>query len=307
MPQGFTDLDLLAILRCPRSHEPLRLDGNTLVSNESGHVYPVVLGVPELALPPERYQVDLPWYEPWDELEAMQFERPPPHSADDLPHHLDAHLAAVPGDHGDGRWILEVGCGERKCEPYFTKRGFRYVGTDADHRGVGPHVRIDAHNVPFVDQSYDMYFSLAVYEHLACPLQAALEAFRILKPGGTMFGTAAFVYGFHDRASFNHMTHAGLVWTLRMAGFTNIRIWPDWQYTTAIPEMAFTNGPQGAPWRVVSRGLLKFLDSSFVAVSQVARRLTRSKPLDLAARSVHQASSLTYVATKPGDSGGQAE
>jgi SAM-dependent methyltransferase len=153
--------------------------------------------------------------------------------------------------------------------------------------------------LPFVDQSFDFYFSLAVYEHLACPLQAAIEAHRILKPGGTMFGTAAFVYGFHDRASFHHMTHAGLLWTLRMAGFTDIRIWPDWKYTAAIPEMAFGNGSQGAPWRLAARGMLNALDASFVAVSQLARRLTGKKPLDTAARDVHNASSLTYVATKP--------
>jgi SAM-dependent methyltransferase len=247
---------------------------------------------------PARLQIDLPWYEPWSELDAMRFDPPARHPASDLPYHLDAHLASVPGDHGDGRWILEVGCGERKCEPYFTKRGFRYVGTDADHRGVGPHLKVDAHNLPFVDRSFDFYFSLAVYEHLASPLQAALEAHRILKPGGTIFGTAAFVYGFHDRASFHHMTHAGLLWTLRIAGFTDIRIWPDWKYTAAIPEMAFGNSPQGAPWRLAARGLLNVLDSSFVAASQLARRLTGKKPLDTSAREVHNASSLTYVATK---------
>lgn len=292
------DPALLAILRCPRSHEPLHVAGDHLAAASTGHRYPIERGVPNLMHAPERFRVDLRWYEPWNDLDAMRFERPPPHPATDLPYHLDAHLAAIPGDDGNGRWILEVGCGERKCEPYFAKRGFRYVGTDADHRGPGPHLRTDAHNLPFIDGSFDLYFSLAVYEHLASPLQAALEAHRILKPGGTMFGTAAFVYGFHDRASFHHMTHAGLLWTLRMAGFENIRIWPDWNYTAAIPEMAFTNGPQGAPWRVIARGLLKALDSSFVAASQLARRISGVKPLDTAARDVFTASSLTYVATR---------
>jgi SAM-dependent methyltransferase len=291
---------LLAILRCPRSCEPLRVDGDRLTSTGTGHAYPLERGVPNLMHPPQRFRTDIAWYEPWDDLDAMRFDPPPRHQATDLPYHLDAHLASVPGDAGNGRWILEVGCGERKCEPYFTKRGFRYVGTDADHRGIGPHLKVDAHNLPFNDASFDFYFSLAVYEHLASPLQAALEANRILKPGGTMFGTAAFVYGFHDRASFHHMTHAGLLWTLRMAGFKDIRIWPDWKYTAAIPEMAFGTGSQGAPWRLAARGLLKVLDSSFVAVSQLARRLTGKQPLDTAARDVYNASSLTYVATKPG-------
>lgn len=277
----------------------MRMEGDQLVSQTSDHTYALEHGVPNLMHPPARLQFDLPWFEPWHELDSMQFHRPARHAASDLPYHLDAHLASVPGDRGDGRWILEVGCGERKCEPYFLKRGFRYVGTDADCRGAGPHLMIDAHNIPFVDQSFDFYFSLAVYEHLACPLQAAMEAFRVLRPGGTMFGTAAFVYGFHDRASFHHMTHAGLLWTLRMAGFTDVRIWPDWKYTSAIPEMAFSNGAQGAPWRMAARGMLRALDSSFVAASQLARRVTGNKPLDTAARDVYTASSLTFVATRP--------
>jgi SAM-dependent methyltransferase len=299
MTPSTIDPALLAVLRCPKSGEPLKLAGENLTSSISGLTYPFERGVPNLMQAPDRFKIDLPWYEPWSELDALRFEKPTRHPASDLPYHLDAHLASVPGDAGDGRWILEVGCGERKCEPYFSKRGFKYVGTDADHRGVGPHLKTDAHNLPFVDQVFDLYFSLAVYEHLASPLQAALEAHRILKPGGTMFGTAAFVYGFHDRASFHHMTHAGLLWTLRMAGFTDIRIWPDWRYTSAIPEMAFGTGSQGAMWRLAARGLLNVLDSSFVAVSQLARRVTGKKPLDTAAREVYNASSITYVATKP--------
>ena len=290
--------DLIEILRCPRSHEPLALVGDELVSTPSRHAYRVVRGVPDLRQAPARLRVDLPWVDPWDELEGLDLSTPPPRNAPDLPYHLDAQLASVPGDDGRGRRILEVGCGERKCEPYFTKRGFRYVGTDADHRGAGPHLMVDAHNLPLVDGSFDFYFSLAVYEHLASPLQAALEAHRVLKDGGTIFGTAAFVYGFHDRASFHHMTHAGLLWTLRMAGFSNIRIWPDWRYTASIPEMAFGIETYGAPWRVTTRGILKLMDVSFVAASRASRRMAGKKPLDTVAREAHTAGSLTYVATK---------
>lgn len=293
------DAELLSILRCPRTHAPLRLEDGSLVSSAGGHVYRLDRGVPDLMASPDRLRVDLPWYEPWTDLDAMTFERPPPHAASDLPYHLDAHLASVAGDEGQGRRILEIGCGERRCEAYFLKRGFKYVGTDADHRGVGPHLKADAHNLPFRDGSFDLYFSLAVYEHLAHPLQAALEASRVLRPGGTIFGTAAFVYGFHDRASFHHMTHAGLLWTLRMAGFRNIRIWPDWKYTDAIPEMAFSTGRRGAPWRLIARNMLRALDSSYVAVSRIARSVSGAKPMDVLARDVHNASSLTYVAVKP--------
>jgi SAM-dependent methyltransferase len=292
--------DLMPRLRCPRSFDRLRLcDDGRLVSERTAHEYPIVQSVPDLMHPPPRLHLDLPWYEPWHELDDLSFERPDPVEDEDLPYHLDKYLAAVPGKQGDGRWILEVGCGERQCERYFNARGFRYVGSDADHRGAGPHVKADAHNLPFQDSSFDLYTSMAVYEHLASPLLAAVEAFRVLKPGGMIFGTAAFVYGFHDRASFNHMTHAGLLWTLRMAGFRDVRIWPDWHYTTAIPEMGFGPGLQGMPWRVVTRTFLKAMDFSFTRASNAARRIAGKKPLDLKARDVRNASSLTYVARKP--------
>ncbi len=286
-------------LRCPRSHSKLKRVDSELRSTQGEQAYPIVDGVPDLRSAPERLTLDLPWYEPWEDLAALDLSKPAPHAANDLPYHLDAQLASVPGDEGNGRWILEVGCGERHCEAYYSKRAFNYVGTDVDHRGRGPHIFSDAHNLPFESESFDFYTSLAVYEHLVSPLQAAIEAYRILRPGGVFFGSAAFVYGFHDLASFHHMTHGGLLWTFRMAGFEVERIWPDWDYTDSIPEMAFGEGP-GTPWRVASRLALKMLDWSFVGASNLMRPLMRKKAIDLDARNAERAGSLSFIARKPG-------
>jgi SAM-dependent methyltransferase len=290
--------ELIPLLRCPRTREPLVRDGDALRSASGATTHPIVDGVPDLRAAPERLVIDLPWREPWDALDRLPLDPPAPLDAADLPHHLDAHLAAVPGERGDGRRILEVGCGERLCERWFASRGFDYVGTDWDHRGQGPHFRCDAHNLPLADASFDLTFSLAVYEHLVAPLVAAREAHRVLRPGGTFFGTAAFVYCFHDRASFHHMTHAGLLWTLENAGFTVERIWPDWLYPSSIAEMGF-RGAQGLPWRVATRGFLRAMEASFVGVSNLARRAARKPRIDVARRRVETAGSLSFVARKP--------
>jgi SAM-dependent methyltransferase len=290
--------DLLPRLRCPRSHQPLRRAERDLRSADGVHAYALRGDIADLRIPPARLRLDLPWLELWEEMDALSFELPPKLDADDLPYHLDARLASVPGTHGQGRWIIEIGCGARHCEGYFSRRGFRYVGTDVDMRGAGPHVLADAHNLPFIDASFDLYASMAVYEHLASPLQAALEAHRVLRPGGVFFGTAAFVYGFHDRASFNHMTHAALLWTFRMAGFRDVRIWPDWYYWQSIPEMGFP-GREGLPWRAAARAGLSALEWSYTRVSSAARKLAGKRPLDLAARNVHKAGSLSFAARKP--------
>lgn len=274
--------------------------GEALVCADSagtGTRYELRDGVPDLRLAPDRLALDLPWYEPWDDLDALPLVKPPAHPANDLPYHLDAQLASVPGDEGNGRWILEVGCGERMCEPYFTKRGFRYVGTDVDHRGIGPHFLSDAHNLPIESETFDFYTSMAVYEHLVSPLQAALEAYRVLKPGGVFFGSAAFVYGFHDRASFHHMTHGGLLWTLRMAGFRVERIWADWLYTDSVPRMAFGPGP-GKPFQLVGKSVLTVLDWIFTRASNGSRRLLGKPQLDLDRRDVERAGSLSFIAIR---------
>jgi SAM-dependent methyltransferase len=290
---------LLSRLRCPRTRQPLVRKGEVLENADGTTRYPVRGHMADLRVPPQRMQVDLEWLELWDEMDKLHFDPPPKLESSDLPYHLDARLASVPGDRGEGRWIVEIGCGERQCEPYFAKRGFHYVGTDVDVRGRGPHVLADAHNLPFVDQSFEFYTSMAVYEHLASPLAAALEASRVLKPGGTFFGTSAFVYGFHDRASFNHMTHAALHWTFRMAGFRDLRIWPDWYYWQSIPEMAFP-GPEGWPWRASAKGVLSTLEWSYTRTSNLIRKLVGKRPLDLPARNVHKAGSLSFVARKGG-------
>ena len=289
---------LMDRLQCPRTHSHLVKDGAVLRSATGNERYAILDGIPDLRRPPERLTLDLDWFEPWEEFEALDLSAPPRHSATDLPHHLDSHLASIPGDEGGGRWILEVGCGERLCEAYFSRRNFHYVGIDVDDRGRGPHLLADAHNLPFAPESFDLYTSMAVYEHLVSPLRGALEAFRILRPGGLFFGTAAFVYGFHDRASFHHMTHGGLLWTFRMAGFEVERIWSDWDYTDSIPEMAFGAG-LGEPWRLMSSALLKGLDWSFVHLSNLIRPLVRRPSIDLDRRRVERAGSLSFVARKP--------
>lgn len=296
-PQPLDLEEILPRLRCPRSRQPLVRKRDGLESVDGYHRYPIENGVVDLRVPPERLHINLAWREIWDELDALRFELPPRLEAPDLPYHLDACLASVPGEKGEGRWILEIGCGERQCEPYFTRRGFRYVGTDVDVRGRGPHLLADAHNLPFADGSFDLYTSMAVYEHLASPLLAALEARRVLAPRGTFFGTAAFVYGFHDRASFNHMTHAGLLWTFGMAGFADLRIWPDWHYTQSIPEMAFP-GREGWPWRAAAKAVLSTLEWSYTRASRLARALVGKRSLDLLGRDVQKAGSLSFSARR---------
>ena len=287
----------LAIARCPVSGQRLLVEGDALVTADGRRRYGRFEGIPDLRRSPARFKIDLPWYEPWSDLESQTFVFPEPLEAPDLPFHLDAHQAAIAGPEGRGRWILEIGCATRHAERYFTSRGFRYVGTDYDKRGRGPHLFADAHNLPFVDESFDLVYAMAVLEHLVSPLTAAAEAARILRAGGTFFGSAAFVYGFHDKASFNHMSSGGLLCMLRTVGFDDVQIWPGWPYQESIPAWAF-RGLSGAPWRLVTRSLLSLGEWSYTAVSNVARRLAGKPQINILERRAHCCGGLNFAARK---------
>tara|TARA_R110002074_G_scaffold272946_2_gene444537 strand:- start:420 stop:1334 length:915 start_codon:yes stop_codon:yes gene_type:complete len=291
---------VLPMLRCPQTGSPLTLADQELHARDSSISYPCNDGIPDLRRAPDELNIRGPWYEPWDDLETVLLAEPEVTvETSNLPHHLDKYLASVAGNEGDGKSILEVGCGDRQCESWFSKRQFNYIGTDMEVRGPGPHVLADAHNLPFADESFDFYTSMAVYEHLVSPLTAAQEAFRVLKPGGVFFGSSAFVYCFHDHASFHHMSHAGLFYILRVVGFEVDRLWPDWDYQDAIPEMGF-RGRIAAPWRMLIRGTLKFSEWSFVKTSNFARRIVGKPPINEFERRLHTAGSISFVARRPG-------
>ena len=95
------------------------------------------------------------------------------------------------------------------------------------------------------------------------------------------------------------MTHAGLLLMLLRTGFREVRIWPDWAYTDSIAEMGFRGLP-GLPWRVATRSGLKLVEWTFTRASNLARRVVRKPRLDLAARRVETAGSLSFAARKPG-------
>ncbi len=292
------DDDTLSILRCPVTRERLLWADDRLTNERGDATYDHVSDIPDLRRPPWRLQLDLPWVEPWDEIDALSFDPPEPVNAKDLPFHLDAYQAAVVGEGRPGSRVLEIGCGPRHAQPFFERRGFRYVGIDVDVRGPGPHVLCDAHNLPFADASFGLYYAMSVYEHLVCPLVAAREAFRVLEPGGIAFGSAAFIFGFHDRASFFHMSHGGLLALLRTAGFTNIRIWPGWAYTKSIPQWAY-GSKIGAPWRMLTEATLRWGEASYTTVLDLAKRLFGRNGVDVQARRAHIAGGLNFAATKP--------
>ena len=90
--------------------------------------------------------------------------------------------------------------------------------------------------------------------------------------GATVFDFAPL---WSDEIYYWHQTE-----TFRTAGFSEIKIWPGWEYSTSIPGWGFP-GKIGTPWRVFNRFSLKFSDSTYTRLFNIARKFTGKEPKDL--------------------------
>ena len=72
----------------------------------------------------------------------------------------------------------------------------------------------DAHDLPFLDASFDACVACAVLEHVADPYRCVQEIVRILRPGGYVFAETPFMQpvhmGAHDFTRFTFLGHRRL-------------------------------------------------------------------------------------------------
>lgn len=69
---------------------------------------------------------------------------------------------------------------------------------------------VDAHCIPFEDNSFDAVIMQAVLEHVADPHTCVREAHRVLKPEGLIYAETAFMQQVHGgRYDFTRFTYSG--------------------------------------------------------------------------------------------------
>jgi SAM-dependent methyltransferase len=105
----------------------------------------------------------------------------------------------IPLRHGDGRWLLDIGCNWGRWSIAAARKGWKVVGVDPSlgallaaqrlARELGVEVSFvcaDARYLPLTADSLDQVFSYSVLQHFSYE-DAALafrEAARVVKPGG---------------------------------------------------------------------------------------------------------------------------
>jgi SAM-dependent methyltransferase len=226
-----------ALLACPACGGALEDEPAELRCAGCAQRYPVRDGRPDLRLRREK-EVELSFrVGPLADV-ARRRRRPkriPLHPAG----LTDVDPAAYPGHLTDGNgltrelvsWfprardgqgtLLDLGCGNRRCEPVLRRTGFAYVGMDID--GPEPDVLGLGEALPFRDESFDLIFTLSVVPHTTEPVVVMREILRVLKPGAPFVGTAEFLEPCHLQ-SRHHVTALGLQDWLDSAGFELLQL-----------------------------------------------------------------------------------
>jgi SAM-dependent methyltransferase len=119
--------------------------------------------------------------------------------------------------------VLDVGCGERPYRDLFENT--RYIGINYGLEGASPDVAADAQALPIAAESVDVVFSTQVIEHLPHPERMLREAWRVLRPNGSLILSGPFYWPLHEEPyDFFRFTKYGFERLVAEAGFGDIRV-----------------------------------------------------------------------------------
>lgn len=126
--------------------------------------------------------------------------------------------------------VYDLGCGERPFEAFILSYANKYVGVDWSNT---PHklkadVVSDLNKPLLIDDGVaDVVFSISVLEHLCEPKVMLGEAFRILKPNGSLMLQVPWQWWIHEEPfDFYRYTPYGLNYLIGSAGFVDIKVEP---------------------------------------------------------------------------------
>jgi len=108
--------------------------------------------------------------------------------------------------------ILVVGCGNQNLElnQLFGKHSFiEIIYCDID-KNADVNLFCDAHNLPFIDTTFDCVITTAVLEHVLYPEIVASEILRVMKNGAYLYSEIPFMQQVHEGAyDFTRFTMSG--------------------------------------------------------------------------------------------------
>lgn len=139
---------------------------------------------------------------------------PEPTYQDPAPHQIvDLGISALEGLR---RLCLVIGGGENPKIWSIATAAFDEVVISDVVRQPETDLVCDGHDIPFLDNAIDMVVATAVLEHVLDPVRVVEEIGRVLRPGGVVVATTAFIEQVHMGAyDFERFTDLGHRWLFR--------------------------------------------------------------------------------------------
>ena len=158
--------------------------------------------------------------------------------------------------------IYDLGAGESPYKQFFLDYANQYIAVDwsGSYHETNADIVADLNQrLPIASEVADTVVSLSVLEHLCEPQMMLNEAFRILKPGGSIVLQVPWQWWIHEAPyDFFRYTPYGLRYMLERAGYVNIVVQSQSGYftTTVLKWNYFTGrlvrGPKPLRWLIMA-------------------------------------------------------
>lgn len=156
--------------------------------------------------------------------------------------------------------LYDLGCGESPYKEFFLQYADEYIGVDWEkgHHATKENIVADLNKqLPMDSEVADSIISISVMEHLYQPQNMLDEAFRILKPNGSIVLQVPWQWWVHEAPhDYFRYTPYGLKHMFEKAGFEEINVEPQcgfftmWILKFNYFSTHFIRGPRPFRWMV---------------------------------------------------------
>ncbi len=142
---------------------------------------------------------------------------------------------------------LDVGCGRKPYEKTFFVGAEKYTGMDYLTDRSTPDVVGSATDIPLSDATFDTVVCTEVLEHVADPLKALREMYRVLKPGGYLILSTPMYWPRHEVPyDYFRYPYDGLLHLVNTSGFELVQLFNRGRSYAFIGQVIQQTQPIGA-------------------------------------------------------------